>query len=260
MIKRYIQRRKLKGLSNERKELLQLAIIAFVLSFMFGFGWTFGLLVHIPSVIASTIAQYIFSIVLGMQGVLFFIFHGLRSNEARREWRKWFYKVMCCLETPPELRHSATHSTPAKHTKLGINKKSSPYAMQGVTSLVVSPSRDEITFSNATQSTYMSPYDALKDTKKEYLDGGHEVQTLEMCFNEHHPEYDSSDDEETVKANLMELENVPFSETGLEIGEQKSVKVIANIKVEDETAAVEPTSEPTDEPFDEPDDVITQID
>ena len=66
-------------------------IIAVVLSILFGLGWAFGLIgtsslprdVYLP-------AQYIFSIFVGMQGVLIIIFHGIRSRDAREEWKRWW--------------------------------------------------------------------------------------------------------------------------------------------------------------------------
>ena len=65
--------------------------IAVVLSTLFGLGWAFGLIgtsslpreVYLP-------AQYIFSIFVGMQGVLIVAFHGIRSRDAREEWKRWW--------------------------------------------------------------------------------------------------------------------------------------------------------------------------
>ena len=69
-------------------------IIAIILSVLFGLGWAFGLIgtsslpeeVYVP-------AQYIFSIFVGLQGVLIFVFHGVRSRDARKEWKRWWYVI-----------------------------------------------------------------------------------------------------------------------------------------------------------------------
>ncbi len=69
-------------------------LIVVVLSLLFGLGWAFGLIgssslpeeVFIP-------AQYIFSIFVGLQGVFIFFFHGIRSPDAREEWKRWWYTV-----------------------------------------------------------------------------------------------------------------------------------------------------------------------
>ena len=66
-------------------------ILAVVLSTLFGLGWAFGLIgtsslpkeVYLP-------AQYIFSIFVGMQGVFIIVFHGIRSRDAREEWKRWW--------------------------------------------------------------------------------------------------------------------------------------------------------------------------
>ena len=71
-------------------------LIAVVLSLLFGLGWAFGLIgtSSLPEE-AYTPAQYIFSIFMGAQGVLIFILHAVRSQEARQEWKKWWYTVTC---------------------------------------------------------------------------------------------------------------------------------------------------------------------
>ncbi len=79
---------------SSRSVVLRHLLIAVVLSLLFGLGWAFGLIgtsslpeeVFIP-------AQYIFSIFVGLQGVFIFIFHGIRSPDAREEWRRWWYTV-----------------------------------------------------------------------------------------------------------------------------------------------------------------------
>ena len=71
-------------------------LIAVVLSVLFGLGWAFGLIgtSSLPQE-AYTPAQYIFSIFMGIQGVLIFFLHAVRSPEAREEWKKWWYTITC---------------------------------------------------------------------------------------------------------------------------------------------------------------------
>lgn len=62
-------------------------IIAISLAAVFGLGWGFGLLATSSSVEGITIAfQVLFSIFVGLQGLLLFILHGLRNADARRVW------------------------------------------------------------------------------------------------------------------------------------------------------------------------------
>ena len=64
-------------------------LVAAVLSILFGLGWAFGMIgtsslpkeVYIP-------AQYIFSILMGLQGVLIIILHGICSPDVHEEWKQ----------------------------------------------------------------------------------------------------------------------------------------------------------------------------
>ena len=82
--------------TNMKSVIAKHLLIAVVLSLLFGLGWAFGLIgtSSLPQE-AYTPAQYIFSIFMGIQGVLIFLFHAVRSREARDEWKKWWYTVTC---------------------------------------------------------------------------------------------------------------------------------------------------------------------
>ena len=96
--------------SNNLKELRKLIIIGTSLSVLFGLGWVFGLVPQIQQQLISTISQYIFSIFVGFQGVFIFILHGVRSAEARKQWKRWFYKLFCCLKKPRDLISTSANS------------------------------------------------------------------------------------------------------------------------------------------------------
>lgn len=64
--------------------------IAFGLATLFGLGWGFGLAATDTKVAGLTFTfQVIFSIFVGLQGVFLFVFHGIRKQEARTQWKLW---------------------------------------------------------------------------------------------------------------------------------------------------------------------------
>ena len=66
-------------------------IIAAGLSLLFGLGWGFGLTATSSDVEELTFAfQILFSLFVGSQGVLIFVFHGLRSQQFRHVWVSFF--------------------------------------------------------------------------------------------------------------------------------------------------------------------------
>lgn len=99
----------------QRNEYKKLAIVAFFLAIMFGLAWIFALLVIIPNTILSYISQYLFSILVGFQGILYFIMHVIRSQEARKFWITLFYKP--CPTRIPAFLKSWTTTTPYLQTK-----------------------------------------------------------------------------------------------------------------------------------------------
>ena len=75
-----------------RREYKKLAVVAFFLAIMFGLAWIFAIFVPIPIEALSITSQYLFSIFIAIQGLLYFILHGLRSPEARAAWLKLLFK------------------------------------------------------------------------------------------------------------------------------------------------------------------------
>ena len=80
------------GEVNWRREYKKLAVVAFFLAIMFGLAWIFAIFVPIPIEALSITSQYLFSIFIAIQGLLYFILHGLRSPEARAAWLKLLFK------------------------------------------------------------------------------------------------------------------------------------------------------------------------
>ena len=73
------------------KKLKQNFVVAVALATVFGLAWGLGLLTTSTSVEELTLTlQIIFTIFVGSQGVLIFVFHGIRSNDAREIWKEWF--------------------------------------------------------------------------------------------------------------------------------------------------------------------------
>lgn len=99
----------------QRKEYKRLAIVAFFLAIMFGLAWIFALLVIIPNNIVSYISQYLFGIFVGFQGILYFVMHVVRSQEARRFWITLFFKP--CPARMPTFLKTLTTSVPYHQTK-----------------------------------------------------------------------------------------------------------------------------------------------
>lgn len=72
-------------------------IAALTLSLLFGLGWGVGLAAtnSIPSAPVSATLQAIFILLTGFQGLLIFIMHCIRCEEARKVWKEWLYIVTC---------------------------------------------------------------------------------------------------------------------------------------------------------------------
>ena len=65
--------------------------IAAILAVMFGLGWTLGLAAtSVPVKEFSLTFQILFSIFVGAQGVLIFLLHGVRNQDIRKLWKRWF--------------------------------------------------------------------------------------------------------------------------------------------------------------------------
>ena len=122
--------------SNAQLSYRKLAWTAAVLSVVFGLGWCFGLAqTSVPEDSGDAgrgtlfALQFLFSLLVGSQGVLMFIFYGLANKKARNLWKKWFiprkYRGKFSLE------HSSTgHSSTMRGYKGGKSVYSNMSTMQ----------------------------------------------------------------------------------------------------------------------------------
>ena len=80
--------------AEKTREIKNNFIIAMSLAVVLGLGWTLGLLAtSFPSVEVTTAFQVLFSIFVGMQGVLIFCLHAIRNSDARNVWKQCFALV-----------------------------------------------------------------------------------------------------------------------------------------------------------------------
>ena len=86
-------------------------MIAVGLSLVFGLGWGIGLTATTSDTKEVTFTfQVIFSVFVGAQGVLIFIFHGIRSPDFRHAWRS----IFCIMQ---EKKYSASALQYFRETK-----------------------------------------------------------------------------------------------------------------------------------------------
>ena len=139
--------------TNMKSVIAKHLLIAVVLSLLFGLGWAFGLIgtSSLPRE-AYLPAQYIFSIFMGIQGVLIFFLHAVRSQEAREEWKKWWYTITCRSSTY-EMKRRATFTVTSSRgrvttleSSMAPIEKSMPYheAEEAVPLSPVNPSADKL--------------------------------------------------------------------------------------------------------------------
>lgn len=149
------------------KEYKRLILIAACLSVMFGLGWVFGLLAAIPNPELSMVAQYIFAIFIGTHGVFIFFFHCLRSNDVRKEWRRWFFAVCGCAKKPDHLVTTTPHGMPQLKGVGYLGSVGATDSEQRHNPLY--ESKDNL-LSDTTATSYISPYDMSSPHKEKVKD------------------------------------------------------------------------------------------
>lgn len=124
-------------------------IIAISLAVVFGLGWGFGLLATSSSVEGITITfQVVFSIFVGLQGLLLFILHGLRNTHARKVWRQCAVSICGKSRVSYILSFSSRTGKPADHSHAsGITSSTLPCTLPrkvNLTQMHDGPHYDEI--------------------------------------------------------------------------------------------------------------------
>ena len=86
-------------ITNINLSLRKLARTATVLSVVLGLGWAFGLVqTSAPSDssdaarVVLTVFQVLFSLLVGLQGILMFGFYGIGNKKVREVWLKCFFR------------------------------------------------------------------------------------------------------------------------------------------------------------------------
>ena len=75
--------------SNKSYKLRNVSIAA-GLSLVLGLGWGFGLVASSNKINALTcVLQFLFSVFVGSQGLLYLLAHGVRNKDARKVWGSW---------------------------------------------------------------------------------------------------------------------------------------------------------------------------
>ena len=139
------QQRKAKEMKGDtattttKAQLKQQFISAITLSLLFGLGWGFGLPATggIDNVAVRTTFQALFIVLTAFQGLFIFILNclmGRKSEDARKEWKKWIYFVTCRL-TKDYSQSTLSRSTIPKYGK--AYKKVSTRTTSGDTSTLM---------------------------------------------------------------------------------------------------------------------------
>ncbi len=150
---------------SSRSVVLRHLLRAVVLSLLFGLGWAFGLIgsSSLPKEI-FILAQYIFSIFVGLQGVFIFIFHAIRSPDAREEWKRWWYTVTSMAEQFRVLLTTSTTGT-LPHTKNAYpQRQTSPSCTTDSFCLASSSTSKNVPLSLKSEKLADIPLSSIADT------------------------------------------------------------------------------------------------
>ena len=85
-------------------------MIALGLSLLFGMGWAIGLLASsdLPDAVRYP-SEWIFTLATAFLGVYLFVLYVLRSQEARKLWKRW---LLCQFKRKPDITQNPSSKTP----------------------------------------------------------------------------------------------------------------------------------------------------
>ena len=100
--------------SGNLRKLKENFMIALGLSTLFGMGWAIGLLASsdLPPAVRYP-AEWVFTLVTAFLGVYLFVLYVLRSQEARRLWKRW---LLCQYKRKRGVSLSSTHTGRRSHS------------------------------------------------------------------------------------------------------------------------------------------------
>ena len=122
---------------QQKLKIFQNFVVAITLAVVLGLGWGIGLLATSHNVQALTITfQIVFSIFVGLQGVLIFLLHGICNADARKLWgdaflcqrkaRKVYIGPTSTSDTSNRTNLPSSVSTDSGLTTLGHSSKQKP--------------------------------------------------------------------------------------------------------------------------------------
>lgn len=93
----------------------KLTLIAAGLSIVFGLGWGIGVIALITSVVDADSIHFAFevcfSILVGLHGLLIFLFHGVFSQEVREVWKSWLSRLPCISYQYRKVWYTSTNTS-----------------------------------------------------------------------------------------------------------------------------------------------------
>ena len=190
---RSVSKLKEKSKAEKVRDIRNNFIIAMSLAVVLGLGWGSGLLATSSDLLEVTVLfQVIFSIFVGMQGVLIFFLHGVRNNDARELWKR-------CLTAVTRKSHPTYLVTSDKTGSTGPKShdtRSQATDSIGLTAIPHSPSYQDKTLdlskiqvenseASMVQSTMMeSEISPTADNGNAYENISAEVQPTDLKSNE----------------------------------------------------------------------------
>ena len=214
-------------------------MIVVTLSVLFGIGWGIGLLAteEIGNSVAHDFFSSLFVIITSFHGLLIFILHCVRSKEARKEWRRWFFKAT---------RKGFSDFTSSRLGHIQVHLKTSSLQPLSQSSSSKTPEKFEVSAS-AVSSLFLMTDDggAVKSNMMKQCESEtvHNIQSMEETAYERQmkPERDT----DFTKVDLANIENKQANTSNVNSGANSSDQVV-NILQESHCSVTITLSDPDD--------------